>query len=78
MASAANGGGTKTAETVAAVLRDRLPAGFLDRVRAAPTHLRLRDLPALPASSGGWVLLGERPEEEMAHTSMEKYFEFVE
>lgn len=38
------GAEAKTAETVAAVLRDRLPAGFLDRVRAAPSHLRLGDL----------------------------------
>ena len=33
---------------------------------AAPAHLRLRDLPELPASSGGWVLLGERFEQEIA------------
>lgn len=33
---------------------------------AVPPHLRLRDLPELPASSGGWVLLGERTEEEIA------------
>lgn len=38
------GAEAKTAEAVAAVLRDRLPAGFLDRVRAAPSHLRLGDL----------------------------------
>lgn len=33
---------------------------------AAPAHLRLRDLPALPASGGGWVPLGEVPEREIA------------
>lgn len=33
---------------------------------AGPAHLRLRDLPALPAAKGGWVLLGERSEDEIA------------
>ena len=33
---------------------------------AAPAQLRLHDLPAHPAASGGWVLLGERPEQEIA------------
>ena len=33
---------------------------------AGPAHLRLRDLQALPAASGGWVLLGERPDDEIA------------
>lgn len=33
---------------------------------AAPAHLRLRDLPGVPAASGGWVLLGEVPEREIA------------
>jgi hypothetical protein len=32
----------------------------------APATLRLRDLAALPAGEGGWVLLGEHPEEEIA------------
>jgi len=33
---------------------------------AGPAQLRLRDLQALPAASGGWVLLGERPDDEIA------------
>jgi hypothetical protein len=32
----------------------------------APAHLRLRDMGTLPASQGGWVLLGERPRDEIA------------
>jgi hypothetical protein len=33
---------------------------------AAPRRMRLRDMPSMPASGGGWVLLGERPNEEIA------------
>ena len=33
---------------------------------ASPQRLRLRDLTELPASGGGWSLLGERPGEEIA------------
>jgi hypothetical protein len=33
---------------------------------AAPARLRLHDLPALPAARGGWVLLGEVAEDEIA------------
>ena len=33
---------------------------------AQPVSLRLRDLPSLPAAKGGWTLLGERPQEEIA------------
>jgi hypothetical protein len=32
----------------------------------APPRLRLRDMPSIPAASGGWVLLGERPLDEIA------------
>lgn len=32
----------------------------------APTQLRLRDMPALAPEQGGWILLGERPQEEIA------------
>jgi len=32
----------------------------------APKTLRLRDLATLPMNQGGWVLLGERPREEIA------------
>jgi len=31
-----------------------------------PQHLRLRDTAAIPAGEGGWVLLGERPRDEIA------------
>ena len=31
-----------------------------------PAHLRLHDLTAMPLNEGGWVLLGERPQEEIA------------
>ena len=33
---------------------------------SAPERLTLRDTTELPTSGGGWVLLGERPEEEIA------------
>lgn len=31
-----------------------------------PDHMRLRDLVALPMNAGGWVLLGEREQDEIA------------
>jgi hypothetical protein len=31
-----------------------------------PEHLRLRDMTTLPLNNGGWVLLGERPRDEIA------------
>jgi hypothetical protein len=31
-----------------------------------PTHLRLRDIASMPMGGGGWVLLGERPRDEIA------------
>ena len=31
-----------------------------------PVSLRLRDLPGIPAAKGGWVLLAERPQDEIA------------
>jgi len=31
-----------------------------------PEHLRLRDMAQLPLNEGGWVLLGERPRDEIA------------
>jgi hypothetical protein len=31
-----------------------------------PTRLRLRDAPTLPLGEGGWILLGERPQAEIA------------
>jgi hypothetical protein len=32
----------------------------------APERLRLRDMPTLPHNQGGWILLGERPRDEIA------------
>jgi hypothetical protein len=32
----------------------------------APESMRLQDLPDAPLSEGGWLLLGERPDEEIA------------
>jgi hypothetical protein len=37
-----------------------------ERPPAAPERLRLRDTAELPADQGGWVLLGERPADEIA------------
>jgi len=31
-----------------------------------PEHIRLRDITKLPMDTGGWVLLGERPHDEIA------------
>jgi hypothetical protein len=31
-----------------------------------PEHMRLRDITKLPMDTGGWVLLGERPHDEIA------------
>ena len=32
----------------------------------SPAHLRLRETTELPSAQGGWVLLGEQPEDEIA------------
>ena len=37
-----------------------------ERPPAAPERMRLRDTAAMPADQGGWVLLGERPADEIA------------
>jgi hypothetical protein len=37
-----------------------------ERQPAAPERLRLRDMARLPIDKGGWVLLGERPADEIA------------
>lgn len=34
--------------------------------RGAPERLSLKDMTALPVEQGGWTLLGERPEDELA------------
>jgi len=33
---------------------------------AQPDHLRFRDMTGMPLNQGGWVLLGERPQDEIA------------
>jgi hypothetical protein len=40
----------------------------------APTHLRLRDLVGMPSGQGGWVLLGERPGDEIAFGLVGKFW----
>jgi hypothetical protein len=37
-----------------------------ERPPGAPKSMRLREIAQLPADQGGWVLLGERPGEELA------------
>jgi hypothetical protein len=37
-----------------------------ERPAKPPGSMRLRDLPSLPMYEGGWILLGERPGEEIA------------
>ena len=37
-----------------------------ERPSKPPESMRLRDLPSIPMHEGGWILLGERPGEEIA------------
>ena len=37
-----------------------------ERLPTQPAHLRLRDLMSLPIDKGGWVLLGDRVQDEIA------------
>jgi hypothetical protein len=37
-----------------------------ERPAKPPESMRLRDLPSIPMQEGGWILLGERPREEIA------------
>jgi hypothetical protein len=37
-----------------------------ERPAKPPDAMRLRDLPSIPMDEGGWILLGERPGEEIA------------
>jgi len=37
-----------------------------ERPPKPPESMRLRDMPSIPMSDGGWILLGERPGEELA------------
>ena len=39
-----------------------------------PEHMRLRDATTLPPSDGGWVLLGERPRDEIALALVGKFW----
>src|SRR5512144_76392 len=41
---------------------------------AAPKTLRLRETGELPVDEGGWVLLGERPREEIALGQVAKFW----
>ena len=40
----------------------------------APEQLRLRDMPTLPRDQGGWILLGERPRDEIALCLVGKFW----
>ena len=40
----------------------------------APKQMRLRDMPSLPQDQGGWVLLGEQPEREIAFGLVGKFW----
>jgi hypothetical protein len=44
---------------------------------AAPKRMCLRDTTTMPASSGGWILLGERPGEEIALGLVGKFWQPV-
>ena len=37
-----------------------------ERPPKPPESMRLRDMPSIPMSEGGWILLGEKPGEEIA------------
>jgi len=37
-----------------------------ERPAKPPPSMRLRDLPSIPMAEGGWILLDERPDEEIA------------
>ena len=39
-----------------------------------PESMRLRDLPSIPMQEGGWILLGERPQEEIAFGLVGKFW----
>jgi hypothetical protein len=42
-----------------------------------PDHMRLRDLVAVPMNAGGWVLLGEREQDEIALGLIGKFWQPV-
>jgi hypothetical protein len=45
-----------------------------ERPAKPPESMRLRDLPSIPMYEGGWVLLGERPGEEIAFGLVGKFW----
>jgi len=42
--------------------------------KSAPAHLRLRDLTSIPIGQGGWILLGDRPQDEIAFGLIGKFW----
>jgi hypothetical protein len=45
-----------------------------ERPAKPPESMRLRDLPSIPMADGGWILLGERPGEEIAFGLVGKFW----
>jgi hypothetical protein len=45
-----------------------------ERPAQPPESMRLRDLPSIPIYKGGWILLGERPGEEIAFGLVGKFW----
>ncbi len=45
-----------------------------ERPAQPPESMRLRDLPSIPMSDGGWILLGELPGEEIAFGLVGKFW----
>lgn len=56
-------------DTLSHVLHGELPK--------APARMRLRDLPQIPMQNGGWVLLGERANDEIALGLVGKFWQPV-
>jgi len=48
-----------------------------ERPAKPPESMRLRDLPSIPMYEGGWILLGERPGEEIALGLVGKFWRRV-
>jgi hypothetical protein len=45
-----------------------------ERPAKPPESMRLRDMPSIPMCEGGWILLGERPREEIAFGLVGKFW----
>jgi hypothetical protein len=45
-----------------------------ERPAKPPESMRLRDMPSIPMYEGGWILLGERPGEEIAFGLVGKFW----